>query len=69
MLTRGWLGDAMVEGYSAFRSSVKDATGIELAMQTPQASVAAQLRTIDALKPSHNGLFLSHSRGEYRPPS
>lgn len=59
----------MVEGFAAFTLSVKEATGIEFAIQTPQASVAAQLRTIDTLESSHNGLFLSHSRGEYRPPS
>ncbi|KAM5539647.1 hypothetical protein V8D89_006756 [Ganoderma adspersum] len=67
--TAGADGDAAAKGYAAFTSSVKDATGIEVAMQTPQTSVAAQLRTIDALEPSHNGLFLSHSSGEYRPPS
>ncbi|PIL30305.1 hypothetical protein GSI_07488 [Ganoderma sinense ZZ0214-1] len=48
-------------------SSMKSQTGIEVTPQTPEASVAAQLKVIDGLEASHNGLFLQHTGGEYRP--
>ncbi|PIL26450.1 hypothetical protein GSI_12208 [Ganoderma sinense ZZ0214-1] len=67
--TAGTDEDVVAEGYAAFTSLVKEYTGIQIAVQTPQASVAAQLRTIDGLEASRNGLFLSHRSGEYRPPT
>ncbi|RPD54459.1 NAD-P-binding protein [Lentinus tigrinus ALCF2SS1-6] len=36
------------------------------AVMTLQESVSTQLRLIDRLKPSDNGLFLAHTGGEYR---
>ena len=64
------LGDAVTQGLAAFASSVKTETRIQVAAQTPERSIAAQLRVIDGLQPSHNGAFLSHNDGgEYRPPS
>lgn len=42
---------------------------VELVIQTPEESVWAQLKVIDGLLPSHNGLYLSHTGGEYRAPS
>ena len=39
--------------------------GIAVAFQTPAESVAMQLKVIDELKPSDNGLFLSHEGGEW----
>ena len=59
----------MAEGYAAFTSSVKDYAGTQVTPQTPEVSVGAQLVVIDGLGPSHNGLFLSHMSGEYRPPN
>lgn len=38
--------------------------GIPAVLQTPQESVAAQLKVIDELKPSDNGLFLDASTGK-----
>ena len=32
--------------------------------QTPEESVYAQLKVVDGLKPSDNGLFLAHTGGE-----
>ncbi len=40
-------------------------TGVRLEPETPEQSVAAQLKLIDGLKPSDNGLFLEHTGGEY----
>ncbi|KAM5539649.1 hypothetical protein V8D89_006758 [Ganoderma adspersum] len=37
--------------------------------QRPEESVVAQLRVIDGLEATHNGLYLSHLGGEYRAPS
>ena len=39
--------------------------GIRVEFQTPKESVAMQLKVIDELKPSDNGLFLSHDGGEW----
>ncbi|PIL26448.1 hypothetical protein GSI_12206 [Ganoderma sinense ZZ0214-1] len=63
--TAGAYRDAVREGYAAFTASVKKATGIELTAQTPEESIAAQLKMIDGLEASQNGLFLSHTGGEY----
>ncbi|TFK80787.1 NAD-P-binding protein [Polyporus arcularius HHB13444] len=38
--------------------------GIPAVLQTPQQSVSAQLRVVDSLKPSDNGLFLDASTGK-----
>ncbi|PIL33320.1 hypothetical protein GSI_04771 [Ganoderma sinense ZZ0214-1] len=57
--------DAMLEGYAAFTTSVKNASGIEITAQTPETSIAAQLKVIDGLEASQNGLFLAHTGGEY----
>ncbi|KAI1795287.1 NAD(P)-binding protein [Ganoderma leucocontextum] len=67
--TAGSNSNAVVQSLAAFASSVKSETGIQVAVQTPEASVAAQLKVIDGLEPSHNGAFLSHINGEYRAPS
>ena len=40
------------------------AKGAARGMQTPEESVTAQLKVIDGLKPSDNGLFLAHTGGE-----
>ncbi|PIL26286.1 hypothetical protein GSI_12042 [Ganoderma sinense ZZ0214-1] len=39
--------------------------GISVTFQSPQESVSMQLKVIDELKPSDNGLFLSHEGGEW----
>ena len=65
MLIRGLLGDVVTEGYAAFAASVKNASGVQLTPQTPEASIAAQLKLIDRLDASTNGLFLSHKGVEY----
>ncbi|KAM5539607.1 hypothetical protein V8D89_006716 [Ganoderma adspersum] len=53
------------EALQAFRTSMRE-PGVQLAIQTPEESVTAQLKVIDGLLPSHNGLYLSHMGGEYR---
>ncbi|KAI0688580.1 NAD(P)-binding protein [Cerioporus squamosus] len=40
--------------------------GVSIEMETPEESVSAQLKVIDALEPSDNGLFFAHTGGEYR---
>ncbi len=40
--------------------------GVSLGAETPEQSVSAQLKLVDGLKPSDNGLFLAHTGGEYR---
>ena len=42
--------------------------GIRLEFLSPEESVSAQLKVIDELKPSDNGLFLSHEGGEWTVP-
>ena len=66
MLSRGSLGEALSQGLKDFASSVKNDSGIQVTPQTPEASVGAQLKVIDGLDASHNGLFLAHTGGEYR---
>ena len=44
---------------------MKNETGKDIVGQTPEASVAAQLKVIDGLEPSQNGLFLSYMGGEF----
>nr|VWO96601.1 Isoepoxydon dehydrogenase patN (IDH) (EC (Patulin biosynthesis cluster protein N) [Ganoderma boninense] len=63
--TAGADRDVVTEGYAAFTASVKNASGVQLTPQTPEASIAAQLKLIDRLDASQNGLFLSHTGVEY----
>ncbi|KAI1795383.1 NAD(P)-binding protein [Ganoderma leucocontextum] len=42
--------------------------GIAFEFMSPEASVSGQLKVIDGLKPSDNGLFLSHEGGEWAVP-
>ncbi|PIL30283.1 hypothetical protein GSI_07463 [Ganoderma sinense ZZ0214-1] len=67
--TAGADSKALADSLKEFSSSVKKNTGLEVTPQTPEESVAAQLKVIDGLEPSHNGLFLQHTGGEYRPRS
>lgn len=39
--------------------------GVPLPLQTTEESVSAQLKVIDELKPSDNGLHLAHTGGEW----
>ena len=43
--------------------------GAAFAMMSPEASVSAQLKVIDGLKPSDNGLHLTRHGAEWAPPS
>nr|VWO95393.1 Dipeptidyl peptidase IV [Ganoderma boninense] len=63
--TAGADSEALSQSLKDFSTSVKKDTGIEVTPQTPQASVGAQLKIIDGLQASHNGLFLQHTGGEY----
>ncbi|KAI0696863.1 NAD-P-binding protein [Cerioporus squamosus] len=38
--------------------------GVPIELETPEQSVSAQIKLIDGLKPSDNGLFLEHNGGE-----
>ncbi|KAI0694707.1 NAD-P-binding protein [Earliella scabrosa] len=40
--------------------------GFKVDVETPEQSVANQLKVIDGLTPSDNGLFLSHTGGEFK---
>ncbi|KAM5539651.1 hypothetical protein V8D89_006760 [Ganoderma adspersum] len=64
--TAGADSEALAESLKVFASSVKSDTGIQVIAQTPETSVGAQLKIIDGLEASHNGLFLAHTGGEYR---
>ena len=66
MLSGGLLGEALAQSLKGFASSIKSDTGIQVIPQTPEASVGAQLKIIDGLDASDNGLFLAHTGGEYR---
>lgn len=46
----------------------KEKYGIRVEFLSPEGSVSAQLKVIDGLKPSDNGLFLSHEGGEWTVP-
>ena len=48
-------------------SSMEDHFGADMALQSPEASVGAQLKVIDGLQASHNGLFLLHTGEEHSP--
>ncbi|KAI0705968.1 NAD-P-binding protein [Cerioporus squamosus] len=65
--TTGTIGE---HGDPAARVSLSKAVegfvkrGIPAVLQTPQESVSAQLKVVDGLKPSDNGLFLDASTGK-----
>ena len=42
-----------------------NAQGIPMELLTPEQSVTAQLKTIDALTPEHNGTFLNYTGKEW----
>lgn len=63
------LGDVLTQRINAFAAMVKNVGGIQIPAQTPEVSVAAQLRLVDGLQPSQNGAFLSHTDEEHCPPS
>ena len=59
------LGDpatqAMVRGAAEYFTQ----RGVAVRAETPEESVEAQVRLLDGLKPSDNGLFMVHTGGEY----
>ncbi|PIL26447.1 hypothetical protein GSI_12205 [Ganoderma sinense ZZ0214-1] len=55
------------DALKGFRAAMRE-TEVQFAVQTPKESVLDQLRVIDGLESSHNGLYLSHKGGEYQAP-
>ncbi|TBU39488.1 NAD(P)-binding protein [Dichomitus squalens] len=53
------------QAFSAFLNKTIS-SGIPIQILTPEQSVVAQLKVIDALSPSDNGLFLNYTGGEWR---
>ncbi|KAM5539648.1 hypothetical protein V8D89_006757 [Ganoderma adspersum] len=48
---------------------VKRENRIQTVGERPEEAVVAHLRVIDGLETAHNGLYLSHTGGEYRAPT
>ncbi|PIL30285.1 hypothetical protein GSI_07465 [Ganoderma sinense ZZ0214-1] len=65
--TAGADSAALADKLNEFSATVKKNTGLEVMRQTPEESVTAQLKVIDGLQASQNGLFLKHTGGEYFP--
>ncbi|PIL30240.1 hypothetical protein GSI_07418 [Ganoderma sinense ZZ0214-1] len=63
--TAGADSEALADSLKELSASVNKNTGLEVMPQTPEESVAGQLKVIDGLELSHNGLFLQHTGGEY----
>ncbi|TFK84088.1 NAD-P-binding protein [Polyporus arcularius HHB13444] len=55
-------GHALFEQLSDYYSKK---LGVRVEVQTPEQSVSAQVKLIEGLKPSDNGLFLKHTGGEF----
>ncbi len=58
----------MREAIAPIADMWREKYGIAVEFVSPDASVSAQLKVIDGLKPSDNGLFLSHEGGEWAVP-
>ncbi|TFK84095.1 NAD-P-binding protein [Polyporus arcularius HHB13444] len=64
--TIGEKGDPEMRTLILGAAEVFKKKGVSLGAETPEQSVSAQLKLVDGLKPSDNGLFLAHTGGEYR---
>ena len=40
--------------------------GVAVKAETPEESVSAQVKLLDGLRPSDNGLFMVHTGGEFK---
>ncbi|KAI0753737.1 NAD-P-binding protein [Fomes fomentarius] len=64
--TSGTVGESGDPEVHATFLSTRDryaSSGLPVVLQTPEQSVSAQLKVIDELKPSDNGLLLAHTGG------
>ena len=64
-----YVGDSTVLDAVNTAETIMHANGVPMKLETPAVSVAAQLKVIDGLTPSDNGLFLAHTGGEWRVPT
>ena len=55
-----------MEGIVAKAAENFKKVGAQVVLETPEKSVSLQLKVVDELKPSDNGLLLAHTGGEFK---
>ena len=60
------IGDSATQAIFLGAAEYFTQKGVAVKAETPEESVSAQVKLLDGLRPSDNGLFMVHTGGEFK---